>query len=233
LYRTLKIMIAAAFVAVAMPGLAHARTEAHGTFVTASQAKALTISFSLKPSVTASFPHDCPWQNDIDNELCWWDRSANVLIGADENGMHTWRPGLKFDLPALPRGFTVTKATLFITDALDCMRHCDWPATFLAGQVVNKPFFQEREPTVGFFTGAAYDDTTDGQVNVFTMDITPMGQHWYGGQPNYGLVLIMDDETTLDGEQCNTFGLCFPVYDAVGRRFPVSGIKLVVDAQKH
>src|SRR5919204_1208305 len=77
------------------------------------------VVLSLTPARSASFPHDCDWTWDVEQERCWWDRSGTLLVGGD--GARTWRGGVRFDFSGLPPGLALVDGSLAVPDLGVCL----------------------------------------------------------------------------------------------------------------
>jgi hypothetical protein len=183
-----------------------------GASATAASAGGDAVAVELAPERTASFPHDCDWTWDLEQERCWWDRSHSLLLGGD--GVRVWRGGVAFDLSALPAGSVALSAWLIVVDDGACLQRCDEDFLFEAAPVLRKDWFGEREPDVGAPAGLALDEAA-ARPEELALNVTPLVASWLSGAvPNRGLLLELVGDAESPG--------------APGVRLPVDEIRLEV-----
>ena len=180
-----RILVLALALLVALPGAAAARSEAEPVFAT------------LRPVQDVSFPFWCSWGYDWE-ERCWWEDGDRLPVGGDDDKV--WRAGLRFSLPAIPRGSDILVAELRMRHDAVCLgpRKTTRPCAARAYSIDLHPiytasWFSEREVEFGPVAARAVLKSATEPAWLY-WDVTDLVAAWIAGEANNGVLLKLADE---------------------------------------
>lgn len=153
---------------------------------------------SLTPTADLGLPFWCDWGYDWD-ERCYRDEGERLPIGGVDDKV--WRSALRFSLASIPRGATISSASLRIFHDGTCVAPrltsapCEDRAYVLeALRILSSDWLREREPDLDgrVFARTWLESAAVGEYLAF--DLTTLVRAWHRGMwPNNGVLLKLAD----------------------------------------